>query len=357
MIIFLSLLLSLSGQAQSSERWKAFWDSNLKLKGFKDSNGVVKIEPKYSDIIANYFEDIMAVTENRNGKYQSYYLTKTGKIVGRDSLHYYDNGTDCESEGFIRFRDKKTGLVGMFDKHGHIVIPAVYNSLSKVQNGLVWALKGASKKYLDEHKEHYSYEGGEKMLINTKNEVILRNTYHQAFLNLYSLEIHSKVTTAPNRQSFESDNGKYYSFIDYEKEFKGWLDTELLNSLEPENLRKASHDSITFWQEPNGWKAEAKASFINRNFKVIRARLLALKEEKADFFFSIDGLNHYIFTGPSFDKYYNNCGEALQEKYPTMNLIINTKLKGDLSQDHFEFLRTENGYKLISISIRDANLK
>ncbi|GAB2530694.1 WG repeat-containing protein [Rufibacter soli] len=358
LITCLLFLVGFSSQAQSPERWIAFWDSNHELKGFKDSKGVVKVEPKFSNLRANYFDNIMAVFVKENGKYKSYYLTKAGKIVGRDSLYYYDNGEDCESEGFIRFREKKTDLVGMFDRNGKIVIPADYNGLSRVQNGHVWALKGATKRYLDKDAEHFSYEGGEEMLLNTKNGVVLRNTKRESYLNLFSFTTHfSKPAPDPIRQYFEGANGQFYSFIDYEKEFKDWLYNQLLESLTARKLLKASHDSITFWHEPDGWINEAKADFLKRNLNLIKTSLLVLKEKKADFFISIDGLNPFIFNGPSFSRYYNNCGESLTEKYPTIDLVINSRRNGELSQDHFGFLRTEKGYKLINLTIRDAKLK
>lgn len=55
--------------------------------------------------------------------------------------------------------------------------------------------------------------------------------------------------------------------------------------------------------------------------------------------------------------YFNNCNESKDWIYPVKNIIINPKNKTDFKQDHLEFLRTENGYKLISISARKDNLK
>ena len=74
--------------------------------GFKNQNGITKIEPKFMGMnLASKFDDIIAVTEDVNGKWCSYYLTKSGKIAGHDSLFYFDNSCDCETDGFIRFRD------------------------------------------------------------------------------------------------------------------------------------------------------------------------------------------------------------------------------------------------------------
>ena len=358
LLTFLVTLVFLSVHAQTTGRWIVFTDSTSKLIGFKDSGGQVKVEPKFTGLTsAKYFEGIIAVSEKINGRYESYYLTKTGKAVGRDSLHFFDYAADCESEGFIRFKDKATDKVGMFDKNGNIAIPAIYNALSRVHNGHVWALKGAKEEYLDEHKEHAAWEGGEQLLITTNNEIVLRNFKYTYNLNLYSLKIHAKPSTDPNRQSFKGENGKFYSFIDFEKEFNSWLKSDLLNALTLDKLAKASQDSITYWQEQNGWTTEAKSKFLDRNFDLIKARLLALEKDETDFSVFVDGLNPYLFNGKSYEKYYNNCAEALMEKYPVMDFFINGKSESDLSQDHFGFLRTDKGYKLIYLAIRNGELK
>ncbi len=362
LLIYISFLIVLSVQAQNTDTWIAFWDEETKLMGFKDSNGQTMIEPQFMGFtIARKFDNIIAVMQDNNGKYETYYLTKSGKKVGLDSLHIYDNGADCESEGFIRFRDKKTDKVGMFDKNGKIVIPAVYNELSRVQNGLVQALKGAEKKYWDEHREsgcnHFSWINGKELLINTKNEVLIENFQYKGNLNLFSLKISAKQNDNPNRQSFVGKNGKIYSFIDYEKEFKNWIKQELLNSLSLDKLIKVSFDSISYWKKPKGWLIEEKTNFLKRNFELIKNRFLELNTIEADYFISVDGLNPFIFQGKEYSKYYNNCGEPNTEKYPVMSLIINNKINSGLIQDHFDFIRTDNGYKLISMTIRNGKIE
>ena len=119
--------------------WTSFWNTDSTLIGFKDKSGAIKIEPRFKGFTnARKFDNIMAVTDE---KWKSYYLTKSGKIIGRDSLHIFDNGADCESEGFIRFKDKKTDQVGMFNSNGDVVIPAEYNDLTRVRNRNDYRLK------------------------------------------------------------------------------------------------------------------------------------------------------------------------------------------------------------------------
>ncbi|MCF6352057.1 MAG: WG repeat-containing protein [Cyclobacteriaceae bacterium] len=359
---YITFLIVLSTQAQNNNTWTAFWDESSGLTGFKNAKGQIEIEPKFMGLTtAKKFDGIIAAMEEKEGNYETYYLTKSGKKVGFDSLYMYDNGADCESEGYIRFRDKETDKVGMFDKNGTIIIPAIYNELSRVHNGLVWALKEAKKEYWDKHKEdgcnHYSWKDGKEMLINTKNEIIIENIEYESNLSLLSLQISAEQNDTLNRQSFKGKNGKFYSFIDFEKEFSNWMNSELPNSLTLDKLIKVSFDSITYFKEPNGWKTELKADFLKRNVELIKTRLLEIKKPETDYFISINGLNPFIFEGKEFSKYYNNCGEAMSAKYPVMSLIINNKTKSGLLQDHFDFIRTDDGYKLISITISNGEVK
>ncbi|WJS96283.1 hypothetical protein NYQ10_07425 [Flavobacterium johnsoniae] len=146
LFIYTLLFLNFSSFAQNNDIWTSFPNKDTTLIGFKNKNGVVKIEPKFSGFTtARKFENIIAVTEEKNGKWESYYLTKAGKIVGRDSLFVFDNSPDCENEGFIRFTDRKTDKMGIFNAEGKIAIPAEYSNLTKVKNGIFIGLKDAKK--------------------------------------------------------------------------------------------------------------------------------------------------------------------------------------------------------------------
>lgn len=92
------------------------------------------------------------------------------------------------------------------------------------------------------------------------------------------------------------------------------------------------------------------------NYEVIKSRLLEIKKDSAVFFVLIDELNPFIYESEEFDKYYDDCGNFKIWLYPVLNLVVNHLIKTDLSQDHFEFLRTDDGYKLICITIRSAKL-
>lgn len=348
-LVFVSLTIS----AQDNKPWIAFWDSDTTHIGFKDFEDKIRIEPTLMGFtIARKFDKIMAVMEDDNGVYQSYYLTRSGEKVGIDSLFISDNTSDCESEGFIRFKDEINELVGMFDENGGIVIPAEYNGLSRVKNGLIVALKGAKKKYWAKH-----FKGGKNYLIDTKGEILVENFDYSKYLNFYSLKIDSEPQNDSIRQEFKGVNGQYYSLIDFEKEFNVELRTFLKTDLTKESLIDICFDSIYYWKDGQGWTPESNDRFLERNFELVKESLMKLKNVKTDYNIFVGGLHPYIYEGDSFAKYFNNCGEAKESEYPVMNVVINTNTTGEMIQNHFDFLKTDNGYKLISMTIRTGKVE
>jgi len=359
-LTFLTTISSLNLLGQSNDTWTSFWNKDTTLVGYKDKNGVVKIEPKFTGFTsASKFDNIIAVSEENNGKWSSYYLTKSGKMIGRDSLHIFDNGSDCESEGFIRFRDSKTDKVGMFDRTGKIVVPAIYNDLTRVRNGMIIGLKGAEKKYWDKDKhsdcKHFSWTGGQEVLIDTANNVLVENFKYDNSLNFFTLEKTKEQHSDTTRKSFLARDGSYYSFVDFEKEFRQWIAKELQNDLTIERLISISYDTIT-WETQNGWGKSNKERLITDNYTILKNGLLEILNPKTDYFISSDGLNPYMFEGTEFEKYFNNCGESKDWIYPTMSIIVSHKNKRNSTQNHFVFLRTDKGYKLISLSIRNDKM-
>lgn len=355
-ISFIIITLSKPVSAQHSDTWKAYWNNDTTLVGFKNQAGKIVIQPKFSGLIAaEYFDDIMAVSEENQGNYEHYYLTKAGRIIGRDSIYMFDNGADCECEGFIRFRDKKTDKAGMLNKPGDIVIPAEYNDLSKLRNGMVVALKDAKKEML-EGGEHYTYTGGRVMLIDSANRVIMDSIEVSDEINFYSLEISAKPNSNPIRRNYKVSDGRYYSFIDFEKEFRAWLKKSLLSGLTKQNLLNVSYTEISYWNDSKGWVTENKSSFLERNFTLIKLKLQQLRSKDAEYDIVGDGLNPFIFSAAPYRKYFNNCNESKDWIYPVKTIVINDPAMHDLAQDQFEFLRTDEGYKLISVSIGNGGL-
>jgi len=345
--------------AQNKDTWIAIENKERTLIGYKDKNGVVKIKPKYMGMTyAKKFDDIMVVTEEQDAKWKSHYLTKSGRVVGRDSLYIFDNTPDCESEGFIRFTDKKTDKTGMFNSKGNIVIPAEYNALSKVDNGLIMALKDAKKEDLGDG--HFSWAGGYQSLIDTTNKEVIDNFMYTSNLHFPSVIIEDKETTDSNRVSFKGANNKYYSFINLDREFDNWVKGALLPNLTKETLLNATAKDVYLWKDngkkEDGWGSVAKAKFIEANFELLKAKLLQLTNPEFAYQTFDNGLNPLIYTSPEYQKYFNNCGEAKELDYPVKTIVINLPDEKQ-SQDHFDFLRTENGYQLVSVTLGTDKLK
>ncbi len=360
------ILTSIKIYAQKNNLWTAFLDSTstsmVKLIGYKDNKGNIKIKPKFIMTFALKFDKIIGVTEEYEyKKYKSYFLTKSGKIIGRDSLYIYDNGYDCENEGFIRFRDKKTGKVGLFNGNGNVVIPALYNDLSRTQNGMVIALQDATKAYLNKNQrknegDDFPSRYGKTLLLDTKNHILIQNLDHDGYLNLYSLKIESNDNHHPDRQSFKGEDTFYYSFIDYEREFNNWYKTIFTKLLTEKKLSDISYKEITYWDTKKGWITQPKKTIINANFKTIKKILIAFNTTENEDFISFSSYYPSSFNKPENSKYYNNCEEAKIWKYPIITVIINSKIKTKKVQDSFDFIRTDSGYKLISISLKSDQL-
>lgn len=361
LLIILIPFSNINSFGQGNDLWYAFRTEGSNLIGFKDKKGVIKIQPKFNEMTSIIkFDNIIAVIEDTIGTGNSYYLTKSGKIVGKNSLYHSDNTNDCESEGFIRFKDPKNGKVGLFNRMGNIVIPAVYDDLSIVQNGLITGLKGAEKKYfeIDKHKdsEYYYWEGGQQSLMDTLNTTLIENCTTNHILNFYSLKKSNAPDTDGIRESFLGKDGNYYSFIDFEKEFKQWIIKVLQDDLTPEKLIANTYDNL-LWDTGKGWKKEKKELLIANNYSLIKNGLLEIVQPSTEYFISSDGLNPFIYEGAEFERYYNNCGEPLVTKYPKMVIYINHYDQKKRIQNSYEFLRTEFGYQLIGLSIRNNTIK
>ena len=344
--------------AQSNDTWTAFWSKDSTLIGYKDKNGVIKIEPKFQSGFTNAskFDNIIAVSEQVDQDWKLYYLTKSGRIIGRDSLHIFDNGSDCESEGFIRFRDPKTGKVGMFNRNGDIAIPSEYDEMTRVRNGLTIALKGAKKK-LWEGGEHYSWVGGKEILIDTANNVLIDSFKYSGSINFFTLLISTQPNSDTLRQNFKTIDGKFFSFVDFDKEFNAWLKKVLLDNFTKEHLVNATYKEVTYWKESIGWTTETKNGFINRNYELIKTKLLQLNSKDCDYSVFDEGLNPYIYQSDEYKNFFNNCGEPKDWIYPVKNIAISYKADKNLLQDNIEFLRTDKGYRLIALTIRKGIIK
>ncbi|GAA4108850.1 hypothetical protein GCM10022393_05210 [Aquimarina addita] len=356
-IIIASILFIINfNYAQEQESWRMYYNQDSTLIGYKDHLDKIMIPPKFMGYThAHKLDHIIAVTEPEDKGYINYYITKEKKVVGRDSLYTLDNTADCEREGFIRFRDPITDLVGLFNQKGEITIPASYSMLQPVTNNVVIGLYGASKKYKDDKHQrgcnHYSWEGGNVYLLDTKGNILVENFEYEYETNLFSLQITNQKPLDSLRKSYVGKNKKYYSVINYEEEFTQWIEKHLYIDLTLEKLKTISYPKITHWVPETKWKQTPASEFLTTNFKHIKQLLQLTKEKKVDYFITMDGLNPFMYETTEYDQYFDNCRQARRKQYPVLALYINQMFGEESDQKSLHFLRTDKGYKLIQVSI------
>ncbi len=320
-VLTLLFLTSSLTFAQSQDRWTAFKNpqSQTRLIGFKNSNGDITIEPKFGLLtIAKSFDNIIGVMErNKDNEFDSYYLTKSGKKIGMDSLYIFAFAADCEQDGLIRFEDHKTEKTGMFDIHGNIAIPAEYDLLSRANNGMISALKGAHKHKKNQDQSscnHSPLEGGIEYLISTDNRILVENFKNDWLIDYYSLRLSKQPNTQPTEVAYKGENGMYYIFTDFRKGFESWVKNDFLQNLTKSKLYDNSLDSVTFIR--GNRESEPLKPFITRNNQLIIKKLSSILNSNSDYFIGTDELNAYYYRGNNYDEYFNTCGEPKQKKTP-----------------------------------------
>ncbi len=370
-LILILICFNLStSYAQGNEIWTSFRDKETDLIGYKDSKQEIKIKPKFIFTIAKKFNNIIAVMEQIDkNTHESYYLLKNGEKVGKENIYIWDNTPDCESEEKIRFRDKLTDKVGFFDKNGKIAIPAIYNEALPFRNNMAVALKNAERvcwngeKYSDQNKcEHWSWKGGETYLINDKNEILIEKFNYNKNLDWFSLIITDEQKYAQNRKSFKGTNDKYYSFINFEKEFKNWFARDFLLSTNLSSLENNCSTEVAFWSnKKSDWIKSKTDRFLAKNKKILIRQINDFRLGNMEYSVRQDSLNPYIFDNDKYSEYFDSCGNAKKWQHPVFTALVSYRNeKGILELDYknyFEFLKTNQGYKLISLGLKDKGLK
>ncbi len=325
-----------------AQQFTATFNADSSLIGFQHPIAKINLAPQFVQVAGYKFEHVVAVTkEDKQGKWHNYYLFHSMKKAGADSMYMYDNTFDCENEGFIRFTDPKTDRTGLFNRNGKIVIPAAYNTISRVMNGMVIALQGAQKEY---EGEHFFYKSGQDLLLDTANKILVDDFHEAEDLNMYSLKIENQPSTDSTRMSFKGVNGKYYTFQVYKKEFSRWLHRDLLPALTKEKLVANAFSKITYYDETDGWIHEDKAIFIDKHWEFLQQKF----QDVAEFHIVGEYLNPFIMEGPLYQEYFNNCNNAKDWQYPVISIYFDSSNeKGQL-----DFLRTKEGYKLIGVGFK-----
>lgn len=340
-ILFFLFLTNFILYGQDDKYWYAFHvedtlNNPLSLSlGFKDIRGNVKIKPLYlSPMTENKrFEKVIALTEYSSNKFRSYYLNKNGKKFGIDSLYTFDTVHDTEQEGYIRFSvGKQLDSIGLFNSNGKIVIEPKYNSLSKVNNGLVIALLGANKIYEHEYAgcNHWHYEGGEQMLLDTLGNILIDNfSKNDLELNLYTLRITEKFNAEKFRHNCKGTDGDYYSFIDTNKEFKEFIENDFTKKVSNKNLSEYLFINL-------------KSVIEKDKMYLKRLKRTSNQIKKGNLTFSKIGYTVYKEEEIQLMKdFLDNSDTIVFDKFPIYGIVDKN------GQFILSFIRIENGYKII----------
>jgi WG containing repeat len=365
------ILLNLgSSYAQDNGVWTLFQDKDTELIGYKDSRQNIRIPPKFTFAEDREFRNIIAVYENTgNDNYTGYYLLKTGEKVGINNVYLWDNAPDCEREEKIRFRDKNTGFVGFFDKSGKIIVPARYNDATPFRNGMAVVLKNAEKvcqngeAYSEKNKcEHPTWKGGQTHIIDENNNILVENIKYERNLDWFSLKIMEIKDNDLIRETYQGVNGKYYSIVNFDKEFDQWFKLIFLSAKDSKTLKGISFTDFSFWSDTKSdWIKIKGDELIENNNGLILKQIAAFREKKLQY--SIHKSNNYPhpFDSKNHAKYFDSCGNSKDWKYPVFSVHVASKdANGFIELDpknYFEFLKTENGYKMIRLGIRDTEFK
>lgn len=349
----IALYSPVSGQPKNN--WYGFSDKKTNLMGYKDGQGHIKIPAKFGGLTGSLvFRDIIAVYEEKTK--QSYYLLKSGKKTGLDSVYTWDDTYDRENEDKIIFRDKKTDKVGFFDKIGKIIIPAVYNDARSFHNGLSVVVYNGKRVCFDKSCEHWSWRGV-WALIDTHNKIVADSIDLNEIdkIDWFALKITNSKPDTTLYTSFKTPTGKFYSFLNREKEFTAWFYKKYLPNLNYQELSSNCYKELVIEDNfnKNGRTYYSKALFIKRYQTLMLQKLKNIKLNKVETHIFKEDINEYIYTRKSFPVFYTLDGEINNEKHPSFDVVVtySTKNKKLDYQDQFSFIWVNNGYKLIEIAL------
>jgi hypothetical protein len=354
--------------AQRTQAWTRFAVKRRgeEYYGYQNPQGQVKLPAVFSGFTnAQRFYHLMAVSEAASGA--QYYVLKNGRKIGRDSVYVHDFQFDCESEGKIRYRDQRN-RVGFFDAQGRAVIPALYNYVTPFHNGLAVALIGARRTCGSSpdtvHCEHPGWAGGRQVLLNARNEVLVNNLATEptgsGHLNWYSLKINDPTPDTATTVTLRAANGDRYTFTDYEKEFTAWLYRVFVPAVrtgEAAAVQALCFSDIAVAARPfRGWPHFTPAAYLAKyRQSVLRPRLGSLRQGTPGVAIGPGALNTLLFGGRTVAPFLTACGDHFSEKYPVFELILPYPAQPATApldhQEHFEFIRTAAGYRLLSVSL------
>lgn len=353
-LILISMLFAYAVNAQNNDKMHAFFNQDSTLVGYKNAKGEIVIPAKIDASlgIPDSFQNIISVIEpTKDDRILSYFLTKEGKRVGKDSLYMFDNVPDCENEGFIRFRDQKTDKMGLLNSKGEIQITAIYSHIDRVKNGMIAVLKDAVRKKTHPGSEYTYWEGGNTFLIDTNNNVLIEKFPIGDELNFHLVSIDGTYIEGDDWEKFTNIDGKKFAFLNFEKALLTTIKQQFALDIREELLSELCFDTITYWTNNTSLQKKDAMEYLDENFDKIKPILQGIMDGSADYFISKSHLNTFIFDSPAFYKYINHCGDAKDWEYPVYQLVINNFNGNKNSQKSLDFLWTDEGFRLIMASL------
>lgn len=346
----------------ADQPWFAFTQQDL--IGFKDARGKVMIQPTLSGgiTIARRFDHIIAAGEHDGQSFRTYYLLKDGRQIGQNSLYMFDNAPDCESEGTIRFRDRHQDKVGFFNGDGQVQIAAQFDDARPLRNGVALALRGARRMCFDgegvplDRCEHLGWQGGQNLLIDRHGKTLVEGVDIENFdaFDWYSLVVMQQPSTDPRRVSFKGVDGRYYSFVDIEKEFTVWFTESFLPHLDSRSLQANSFHTVRRGVAGGPLKNYTRASgasMIKQYGSTLHRRLSVLKVS-GEYGVSIES-SSWPFEPDHDPQYFDGCANFAHWKTPMVSVMENWNRGSFEPAKHasFNFIRTPDGYRLLSFSL------
>ncbi|MXV17303.1 WG repeat-containing protein [Hufsiella ginkgonis] len=338
------------------EPWVKYEDKHSGLYGYKDLSGEITLNPQFTGLTnADTFRYIMAVHRPTRAGYEAFYLLKSGRIIGRDSVYQSKAASfDCESEGKIIFVDPATAKIGFFDQDGRVAVPPVYNVATRFYNGVSVALRNARKKCWageDENCEHWNWVGGDTILIDDKNKVLISHMGRGwERLNFYSMKVSDRPADTALYNNYRGAGNKIYSFVNYDKEFTRWFYTTWLSLSDAGKAAGTMFEEVDYLVDETGSKRAKQGSpILNKLSSLFAKRFRQAKKEQR----TIEPyMQTRLYDRKAYRRFLDACGSYKSMEHPLYEVTISSADRNDkMRQESVLFVRMGDGYQVLTISL------
>lgn len=166
--------------------------------------------------------------EKRSLFYYQVINAKDTIMVPSSKVYYTDVALmDVPREGYIRFVDSNTNLVGLLSSQGKVALEAVYKDLGPVRNSTLMALNDDIQKTYDKqidsiiNKPEF-FNGLSIDLISPNGKVLVKDFNYTPDIDFYTLELLKEPKNDPFYIVYPAADG-YYHFINKTKVFEKYF--------------------------------------------------------------------------------------------------------------------------------------